>query len=101
MKSTDRSSDYIATFPNTPEGLQMYANVRAALREFFSGGRFVKMFRGGTRHYSYYTSVMTGKRVRTGGSCSLNDGDRFDVYFATNGSSYSSSRNAKFIGKKH
>lgn len=76
---TQRSKTYLGTFPNTPEGNSTYKTLITDIRKVVTGGRFSKMFRGGTRRYDRFVNY-EGKYVTMGGSCSLNDGIRFDVY---------------------
>jgi hypothetical protein len=74
-----RSKSYLATFPNTSKGNRQYKTLITDIRKVVTGGRFIKMFRGGTRHYDRFINYQ-GKHVTMGGACSLNDGTRFDVY---------------------
>ena len=76
---TRNSDSYLATFPNTQEGLATYRTFIWGFRKGTKCGRFVKMFRGGTRNYRRFTNYK-GKLVTMGGSCSLKDGTHFDVY---------------------
>lgn len=76
-----KSKHYIGSFANTPEGLIHYKNVIKAFRIAFKGGRFVKMFRGGSRNHWSYINYKGKNRIVRSGSLTADKGKYFDAYF--------------------
>lgn len=61
-----RSSSYLGRFVNNFTGIRQYKNMLADIRKVVKGGRFIKMYRNGTRNYPSSTTK--------------NDGTHFDAY---------------------
>ena len=75
-----RSTSYIGTFVNSPEGLSSYKLAIYHIRQVVTGGRFMKMFRGNPRPFREYTS-RDGKKVKLYSGSSRKEGStHFDVY---------------------
>lgn len=76
-----RTKSYIGTFTNDAQGKEAYRVAKCVLRSQVSGGRFVKMFRNGTRYSCVRHHATTNKPYRYWAGTTLNDGTYFDVYF--------------------
>ncbi len=74
-----RTSSYLGTFVNSPEGLSSYKLMVKNVRNTVTGGRFVKMFRGNSRKCDKIS--FQGKTWSTRSGCSRKEGaTHFDVY---------------------
>lgn len=77
-----RSNSYLRTFQNTPEGNVEYKKFITNIRKSgIVGGRFVKMFRGNSRPFKIWKSVVNPNGFKYYSGSSRKEGaTRFDVY---------------------
>lgn len=84
----ERSISYLGTFVNSPEGTSSYKLMIKHIRQVVKGGRFLKMFRGNSRHVKYVDSK-TGKVWKWYSGCSVKKGaTHFDCYLISKGNNY-------------